>query len=132
MQPFSADVQTSGAIVLAQPGLQVTSPARHAAPSRQVTSHAHAGPHFTALPHAPLPAQLTLHAPRPQPTELHDELPVQATLHAPRPQVTDWQVWRALHAIMHDVALPQSTPLLHWLGSEHRTLQLQPAGQLTA
>ncbi len=29
---------------------------------------------------------------------------------------------------MHDVALPQLTPLLHWLATEQVTLQLQPAG----
>jgi hypothetical protein len=37
-----------------------------------------------------------------------------------------------LQVIVHDAAPPQLTPLLHWLLAEHRTLQFQPAGQLTA
>jgi hypothetical protein len=131
LQPVGVEVQTSGAVLPVQPGLQVTLAARHA-PNRQVTSHAHAVPQLTAPPHDPLATQSTLHAPGPQPTELHDELPLQVTLHAPRPHVMVLQVWRAPHAIVHDVALPQLTPLLHWLATEHVTLQLQPAGQVIA
>jgi hypothetical protein len=130
LQPVGVEVQTCGAMALVQPCLQVTLLGRHD-PNRQVTSHAHASPQLTLL-HALLPLQSTLHAPRPQPTALHEALPMQVTLHAPRPHVTVLQVWRALHAIVHDVALSQSTPVLHWLGSEHRTLQFQPAGQVTA
>lgn len=129
MQPVGVEVQTCGAAVVVQPGLQVTLAGRHD-PSRQVTSHAHASPQLTA-PHAPLPLQLTLHAPRPQPIELHDALPLQVTLHAPPPHVTVLQVWRP-HAIVHVVALSQNTPLLHWLAIEHSTLQFQPVGQVTA
>jgi hypothetical protein len=54
------------------------------------------------------------------------------TLHVPRPHVTVLQVFPALHPIVHDVALPQLTPLLHSSLMEHRTLQFQPAGQVIA
>jgi hypothetical protein len=131
LQPVAVETQNAGGMVPMHPGLQVT--AAHAALSRHVTSQAHAEPQLTTPLHAALPAQLTLHAPVPQVTWLlHDPLPLQVTLHAPRPHVTVLQVWRALHAIVHDVALPQLTPLLHWLATEHRTLQFQPAGQVIA
>jgi hypothetical protein len=130
LQLFAVEMQNAGGMVPMQPGLQVT--AAHVALSWHLTSQAHAEPQLTSPLHARLPVQLTLHAPVPQVTWLpHDELPLQVTLHAPRPHVTVLQVWRALHAIVHDVALPQLT-LLHWLATEHRTLQFQPAGQLTA
>jgi hypothetical protein len=110
LQLFAVDTQNAGGMVPMQPGLQLT--AAHAALSRHVTSQAHAEPQLTS--------------------PLHAALPVQLTLHAPRPHATVLQVWRALHAIVHDAALPQLTPLLHWLATEHRTLQFQPAGQVIA
>ncbi len=133
LQPAAVEVQNTGGMALVQPGLQVTVPARHATPTLQITSHAHAEPQLTSPSHAALPVQFTLHAPVPQVTWLPHELaPPQVTLHAPRPHATVLQVARALHAIVHDVALPQLTPLLHWLATEHRTLQFQPAGQVIA
>jgi len=112
LQPGAVEVQNAGGMVPMQPGLHVTPLVRHVTPTLQVTSHAHARPQLTWPPHDPLPPQVTLHAPGPHATVL--------------------QVWRALHAIVHDVALPQLTPLLHWLATEHRTLQFQPAGQVIA
>ncbi|HEX8109618.1 MAG TPA: hypothetical protein VF516_17930 [Kofleriaceae bacterium] len=154
MQPFAVEVQTSGGMVLMQPCLQVTIAPRHATPTLQVTSHAHADPQLTAPPHDPVPLQLRLQAPVPQVSELpHDPLPVQATAQVPAPQVTApphelgppqvtlqvprphmrfLQVWRALHTIVHDVALSQLTPALHWLGTEHATLQAHPVGHVIA
>jgi hypothetical protein len=133
LQPVPVEVQNAGAMSPVQPCLQVTVAPRHAELSRQVTSHAHADPQLTSLPHAALPVQLTLHAPVPQVTVLpHDWLPLQVTLHSPWPHVTFLQVCLALHEIAHDVALPQNTPLLHWLATEHITLQLQPVGHVIA
>jgi len=138
-------------VVPVQPGLQAT--AEHDALSPHVTSHAQAAPQRTspahaavpvqltlhapvpqvsALPHDPPPLQVTLHAPLPQVTELlHDALPPQSTLHVPVPHATVLQVPRALHVIVHDVALPQVTAL-HWLAIEQPTLQIQPAGHAIA
>jgi hypothetical protein len=152
LQPFVIEVQNTGGTPL-QVGL-LHRTAAHAALDRQVTSHAHATPQLTSPPHARLPVQLTVHAPVPHVTELphdplplqvtlhvpvphvtwllHDALPPQVTLHAPRPHATVLQVPRALHAIVHDVALPQLTPLLHWLATEQPTSQIQPAGQVIA
>jgi hypothetical protein len=154
LQPFPVEVQNPGGMVPMQPGLQLTPGKKHAVPTLQVTSQAHASPQLTAPPHAPLPAQVMLHAPVPQVTELsheppplqvtlhapvpqvtalpHDMVPPQVTLHVPRPQLRFRQVWRALHAMVHDVALPQLMPLLHWLGTEQATLQFQPAGHVIA
>jgi hypothetical protein len=149
LQPFVVEVQNAGGTPMQAGWLQLM--AAHAAtPSRQVTSHAHARPQLTSPLHAALPVQLTLHAPVPQVTELphdppplqvtlhvpvphvtwllHDVLPPQVTLHAPRPHATVLQVPRAPHVIVQDVALPQLTPLLHWLATEQPTLQIQPAG----
>jgi hypothetical protein len=101
--------------------------------ARQVTLHAHASPQLTSPPQDPLPSQSTLQAPVPQLTESpHDEPPRHVTLQAPVPHMRLRQVWRAVHSTVHEVALPHRTPLLHWFGSEHRTWQLQPAGQNTA
>jgi hypothetical protein len=110
LQPFVVEIQSAGGMVPRQPGLQRTT--AQSALSWHLTSHAHAWPQVTSPPHARLPLQLTLHA--------------------PAPQVTVLQVWRPLQVIVHDAAPPQLTPLLHWLLAEHRTLQFQPAGQLTA
>jgi hypothetical protein len=130
LQPVAIEVQSAGGTPM-QPSLHAMP--KHAAPDRQVTSHAHAAPQLTMPAHAAVPLQVTLHAPVPQATELlHDVLPLQVTLQAPRPHVTFLQVCRASHVIVHDVASPQLTPLLHWLGSEHATLQLQPAGHVIA
>jgi hypothetical protein len=104
----------------------------HATLPVQLTVHAPV-PQVTELPHDPPPLQVTLHVPVPHVTWLlHDALPPQVTLHAPRPHATVLQVPRALHAIVQDVALPQLTPLLHWLATEQPTLQIQPAGQVMA
>lgn len=153
LQPVAVEVQSSGAIVLLQLGsLQVT--AAHEALSRQVTSHAHAEPQLTWPAHAAVPLQLMLHAPVPQVTELphelgplqvtpqvpapqvteppHELVPPQVTLQVPRPHVTVLQVPRALHAMVHEVALPQLTPALHWLATEQPTLQIQPVGHVIA
>lgn len=146
-------MQNAGGVPV-QAGLLHRTVAHAATPSRQVTSHAHAGPQLTSPLHAELPVQLTVHAPVPQVTALphdppplqvtlhvpvphvtwllHDALPPQVTLHAPRPHATVLQVPRALHVIVHDVALPQLTPLLHWLAIEQPTLQFQPVGQVIA
>lgn len=129
LQPFGVEVQNAGGVPM-QPGLHAT--AAQAALSWHFTSHAHAGPQAISPPHARLPLQLTLQAPVPQVTWLpHDPGPRQVTLQAPGPHVTVLQVWRPLQVIVHDAAPPQLTPLLHWLATEHRTLQFQPAGQLT-
>jgi hypothetical protein len=98
----------------------------------QLTLHAPL-PQVIALPHDVAPLQVTLHVPVPHVTWLlHDALPAQVTLHAPRPHATVLQVPRALHVIVHDVALPQLMPLLHWLAIEQPTLQFQPTGQVIA
>jgi hypothetical protein len=103
----------------------------HATLPVQLTVHAPV-PQVIALPHDPPPLQVTLHVPAPHVTWLlHDALPLQVTLHAPRPHATVLQV-RALHVIVHEVASPQLTPLLHWLAIEQPTLQFQPAGQVIA
>jgi hypothetical protein len=136
LQPVPSVVQNVSGVPVAgplQPALQVMLVASHDAASRQVTSHEHAAPQLIVPPHAALPVQLTLHAPVPQARSLpHAPGPPQVRSQAPRPHVTFLQVWRPLHAIVHDVALPQLTPLLHWLATEHSTLQLQLAGQLIA
>lgn len=131
LQPVAVERQNIGGVPAQPDDLHVTAPGTHAALIRQVTSHAHADPQLTLPEHAKLPVQLTLHAPVPQATVLaHDWGPLQVTLQAPWPHVTFLQVCRPLHAIVHDVALPQRT-LLHWLVTEHATLQLQPAGHVT-
>ena len=154
LQPFDVEMQNAGGVPMQVGLLHVMKAAAHVAGGRQVTSHAHAMPQLTWPLHARLPMQLTVHAPVPQATELphdppplqatlhvpvphvtwllHDALPPQVTLHAPRPHATALQVPRALHVIVHDVALSQLTPLLHWLAIEQPTLQIQPAGQLIA
>jgi hypothetical protein len=131
LQPAGVETQNSGGMGPMQPCLQVTS--MHAALSRQVTSQAQAEPQLTEPAHAALPLQVTPHAPAPHATEPpHEPLPLQVTLQAPGPHVTLLQVCRALQVSVHDVALAQLTPLLHWLATEHATLQLQPAGHVTA
>jgi hypothetical protein len=152
LQPFAVEIQNAGGTPVQASLLHVM--AAHVAGDRQVTSHAHARPQLTWPLHAALPVQLTLHAPVPQVTALphdppplqatlhvpvphvtwplHDAVPPQLTLHAPRPHATVLQVPRALHVIVHDVALPQLTPLLHWLAIEQPTLQIQPGGQVIA
>jgi len=127
-------VQNTGGVPVpgpVQPSLQVRLAASHDVLARQVTSHEQAASQLIVPAHAALPLQLTLQAPVPQVTESpHEPGPLQVRSQRASPHETSLQVWRPVHATVHDVATPQLMPLLHWLASEHTMLQAQPIGQL--
>jgi hypothetical protein len=112
-----------------QPGRQSRSAHE---PAWQVTPHAHDVPHDRAPLQVLVPLQATVHGPGPQlMSSLHDPAPLHVRLKRPEPPVIDLQLWRPVHATVHDVAPPQITPSAQELGPEHSTVQFMPEGQAT-
>lgn len=111
MQLPGPDVQPSGLLLQADPGVHIVPPLHELWPLH-VTSHAHAVPQRTCCAHAPAPEHVTLHAPVP-----HVMMPphVLPALHVTLQRV----------AALQSIACAQAPTALHW------TSHAIPAGHMT-